>query len=356
MLNRSILRASSRLLCRRYATETLSSASAKSTSATTDAGLIGDAPQGPPILLKIREDLKTATQNNETFKQSVIQNLVDATQTKPIKTDIQVLALINKARKESDVAIEHFKIAERQDLVEKQEETNRILDEYSSSIETISTEKIRAIVDKIIADCKSRNEPAKFGHVLNRAFKHPELPFEKVGRAEVLRVVQEAMPYERHGSSLTLQISRKDLKIALQNKETVKLTVIRSLINATRAKPIKNDIHVLALINKAKKENQMAIDHYKVAGRQDLVEKQEAIAGILEEYAGSVETISPEIVKKVVEEIIENFKARNEKVVHQQVLIKALKSPKLPSDKLDKADVLKVLQEILPFGKSGASK
>lgn len=153
-----------------------------------------------------------------------------------------------------------------------------------------------------------------------------------------------------------LQKIRKDLKIALQNKETVKLTVIRSLINATRAKPIKNDIHVLALINKAKKENQMAIDHYKVAGRQDLVEKQEAIAGILEEYAGSVETISPEIVKKVVEEIIENFKARNEKVVHQQVLIKALKSPKLPSDKLDKADVLKVLQEILPFGKSGASK
>ncbi|TQS36123.1 hypothetical protein Golomagni_03438 [Golovinomyces magnicellulatus] len=196
MINRSILRASSRLLCRRYATETLSSASAK-TAGSSDAGLIGDLPQGPPILQKIREDLKNATQNNDTLKLSVIQNLVDATQTKPIKTDIQVLALINKARKESDVAIEHFKIAERQDLVDKQVETNRILDEYSSSIETISADKIRSVVEGIIADCKSRSEPAKFGHVLNKAFKHPELPFEKVGRAEVLKVVQEIMPYER---------------------------------------------------------------------------------------------------------------------------------------------------------------
>ncbi|TQS36121.1 hypothetical protein Golomagni_03437 [Golovinomyces magnicellulatus] len=153
-----------------------------------------------------------------------------------------------------------------------------------------------------------------------------------------------------------LQKIRKDLKIALQNKETVKLTVIRGLIDATRAKPIKNDIHMLALINKAKKENQMAIDHYKVAGRQDLVEKQEVIARILEEYASSVETISLEVIKKVVEDIIENYRARNEKAVFQQVLLQALKSTKLPSDKLNKADVIKVLHEVLPSGKSGAVK
>ncbi|RKF60080.1 Altered inheritance of mitochondria protein 41, mitochondrial [Erysiphe neolycopersici] len=197
MMNRAIFRTSLRATSqisirpffRGYSTETSDPVTEETSSTFSNA-------TGPPLLLKIREDLKTALQNKDNPRLTVIRNLIDASNARPVKTDIQLLALIKRALKDSTVASEHYKTAEREDLVEKQDLQTQVLKEYSESIETLDSESITKVLEKILNDMREKKEPIKFGYVLHKALSSPDLPNTKVTRGDVVQSLQKLLPYK----------------------------------------------------------------------------------------------------------------------------------------------------------------
>ncbi|KAI6244851.1 Altered inheritance of mitochondria protein 41, mitochondrial [Erysiphe necator] len=197
MINRAIFRTSLRVtsrtsmkpLFRVYSTEIAD-------QKTEEESTTSSTPTGPPLLIKIRDDLKTALQNKDTPRSTVIRSLIDASNARPVKTNIQLLAIINRALKDSTVATEHYKIAEREDLVNKQELQTQILQEYSAMVETLDEETIKKVLEGIVNDLKEKKEAIKFGYVLHKALSSPDLPSDKVTRGEVVKNLQKILPYK----------------------------------------------------------------------------------------------------------------------------------------------------------------
>lgn len=148
---------------------------------------------------------------------------------------------------------------------------------------------------------------------------------------------------------------RKDLKTAMLEKDTNRLNVLRSLIadvtNSAKAnKPIKTDMQLLSMLRKRQAAAKQASDEFKAAGREDLVEKEEGQVNVLEEYAGSVETMSGNGVRDVVIMVVDEAKAQqpNGKVNMGDVLKKLLgPGGSLDGQPVDKKEVSKIVKEVL---------
>ncbi|TVY31656.1 Altered inheritance of mitochondria protein 41, mitochondrial, partial [Lachnellula cervina] len=129
MLSRQTIRAS-RLCCTRsYAT-----------GATTP----------PPMLLKIRKDLKSAMQNKDANRLSVLRALLSQTlnaskTSSPINTDMQMLALLRKSSAQSRAASEEFKKNGREDLASKEEDQIKVLEEYAGDVSVVGEEEVRRV-------------------------------------------------------------------------------------------------------------------------------------------------------------------------------------------------------------------
>ncbi|EPE31306.1 GatB/YqeY motif [Glarea lozoyensis ATCC 20868] len=102
---------------------------------------------------------------------------------------------------------------------------------------------------------------------------------------------------------------RKDLKTAMQQKDTPRLTVLRALLASTlnaskTSAPINTDMQMLALLRKNLAASQAAQREFEGAGRADLVEKEGAQIQVMEEYVGGVEVVGEEEVRGVVGEVV----------------------------------------------------
>ncbi|KAI0387583.1 GatB/YqeY domain-containing protein [Hypomontagnella monticulosa] len=90
-----------------------------------------------------------------------------------------------------------------------------------------------------------------------------------------------------------LQKIKADLKTAMRAKDAARLTAIRSVLSATlnaskTAAPIETDVQLVALIRRTQRASEDASAEFLAAGRQDLVDKEQAQVAVLEEYiAGS---------------------------------------------------------------------
>lgn len=104
---------------------------------------------------------------------------------------------------------------------------------------------------------------------------------------------------------------RTDLKTAMRAKDTPRLNAIRAILaditDASKTKsPVTTDIQILSLCRKRAAAGRAAGEQFETEGRLDLKEKELGQVGVLEEYAGSVETVSEEeVVKKVGEALKE---------------------------------------------------
>ncbi|KAH0408312.1 hypothetical protein KCU90_g22057, partial [Aureobasidium melanogenum] len=86
------------------------------------------------------------------------------------------------------------------------------------------------------------------------------------------------------------------------------------------------------------------------AGRADLTEKENAAIKVLEEYAGSVETVSEDYIKEVVQSTIDSIKteAQGAKVVMGDVLKKLLAPGGAFEGKpVEKSQVAKAVRQFL---------
>lgn len=125
------------------------------------------------MLLKIKNDLKTAMRAKDKNRTNVLKGLLadvlNASKTpKPIQTDIQMLSLLRKRSESAKSAAQEFETASRQDLMEKEQAEAAVLDEYAGTVATISKEDVEAAVKNVIEVMNNKQKKLDKGTVLKK--------------------------------------------------------------------------------------------------------------------------------------------------------------------------------------------
>ncbi|KAH6895803.1 hypothetical protein B0T10DRAFT_557982 [Thelonectria olida] len=155
-----------------------------------------DAP--PPLLSKLKADLKTAMRAKDTARLSVLRSIMSANlnaskTANPIRTDVQLVALIRKIQKASADTIAEAKSVGRDDLAQKEEEQVKILQEYvaNSGVQTLGEAELRTLVQEAVEASKAAGTPAKsvLGDVMRRL--GGALEGKDVDKKELAKMVKE---------------------------------------------------------------------------------------------------------------------------------------------------------------------
>ncbi len=108
-----------------------------------------------------------------------------------------------------------------------------------------------------------------------------------------------------------------DLKAAIKNRDTTRMSVLRLLKTAINNRMIEKNVNelkddgVIALIRKDIKRHQDSIEQFRKGNREDLAKKEEAELEILKSYLPK--EASPEEIKEAVKKIIEEIRAGGKK-------------------------------------------
>jgi len=138
----------------------------------------------------------------------------------------------------------------------------------------------------------------------------------------------------------------------MQAKDSNRLAVLRSLltqtINASKtSSPVTTDLQMLALLRKNAAASRMAMDEFRSAGRSDLVDKEDRQLQVMEEYAGSVETVGEEEIRSAVAEVIDRMKADQAKLPMGEVLKRVFAPEVLGYKPVERGEVVKIVKDIL---------
>lgn len=82
---------------------------------------------------------------------------------------------------------------------------------------------------------------------------------------------------------------QEDVKAAMRARDKARLSVLRMTTAAIKQREVDSrseldDAGVLSVLDKMIKQRRESVDHYRSAGRQDLVDKESFEIGVLEEY------------------------------------------------------------------------
>lgn len=137
----------------------------------------------------------------------------------------------------------------------------------------------------------------------------------------------------------------------MRAKDTARLGVLRALLaditNASKTNsPVKDDLALLAILKKKISQSQGAIEEFKKANRDDLVEKEQAQVGVLEEYAGGVGVLGRDEIREVVKSVIDELKAGGDRIAMGEVM-KRVSGPggKLEGKPVENRTVVSVIKE-----------
>ncbi|RKU45803.1 hypothetical protein DL546_005325 [Coniochaeta pulveracea] len=155
----------------------------------------------PPLLVKLKGDLKTAMRAKDAPRLAVLRSVLATTlnaskTSSPIKTDVQLVNLLRKQARSQRETAEEFRSAKREDLAEKEEAQIKVLEEYanSSGIQTVAGEELRNIVEATMGDLAAEGVTGKsaLGEAMKRLFA-PGGPLEgkDVDKNEVSTTVRE---------------------------------------------------------------------------------------------------------------------------------------------------------------------
>lgn len=159
-----------------------------------------DAP-APPLLTKIKGDLKTAMKAKDTPRLNVLRAMIteynNASKTSsPIKTDLQLLAVLKKKKAASEAAAAEAKAANRQDLEDKQMQEIKVIDEYAGDVALMSEDDISAAVSSAIENLKKMAAGAdvKAGNVLKELLKiGGPLDGKPADKSQVAKIVNQLL-------------------------------------------------------------------------------------------------------------------------------------------------------------------
>ena len=154
----------------------------------------------PPLLLKLRRDLKTAMKEKDTNRLNVLRALLgDVTSSaktqNSVKTDMQLLSMLRKRASAAKAASDEFKAAGRQDLVDREEGQVKVLDEYAGDVETMSQDEIRDVVIQAVDEAKAKEgSKVNMGEILKKLLgPGGTLDGKPVEKKEVAPIVKEVL-------------------------------------------------------------------------------------------------------------------------------------------------------------------
>ncbi|AEO66982.1 c44127a5-0dc4-4b9b-a819-27faa998b59a [Thermothielavioides terrestris] len=155
----------------------------------------------PPLLTKLKEDLKTAMRAKDANRLAVLRSVLAATLNasktdKPIRTDVQLVSLLQKMARKSQEAAEEARAAGREDLVEKEEAQQRIFEEYAagSGVRELGEAELRQIVESTKANLVAQGiEEKALQAQMIKSLLTPGGPLEGavVEKKEVVRIIAE---------------------------------------------------------------------------------------------------------------------------------------------------------------------
>jgi uncharacterized protein YqeY len=116
----------------------------------------------------------------------------------PIKTDMQVLALLKKRKAASQAAAREAEDAKRDDLKQKQEKEIEILDEYAGTVKLVSEEELREMVQAVLGKLQLRDTkgPLNPGSVMKELLQQGggrALEGKPVDKAQLAAIVKDAL-------------------------------------------------------------------------------------------------------------------------------------------------------------------
>jgi len=142
----------------------------------------------------------------------------------------------------------------------------------------------------------------------------------------------------------------------MRAKDKARLSVLRSVLaditnQSKTPSPIRDDLALLSLLRKRIGAAQGAVEEFKKADREDLVEKEQAQVDILKEYASGVKTIDVEEVRRAVKSVIGSLRGEGKKVNLGEVLKAALgPGSVLEGRPVQKSEVVRVIKDELDTG------
>lgn len=156
----------------------------------------------PPLLSKLKDDLKTAMRAKDANRLAVLRSVLaaalNASKTdKPIRTDAQLVSLLQKSALKSQEAAAEARQAGREDLAEKEEAQQRILEEYAagSGVREVGEAELRQLVESTKANLLAEGvqEKALSGQIIKKLFTvGGPLDGAVVEKKEVVRLVMES--------------------------------------------------------------------------------------------------------------------------------------------------------------------
>lgn len=138
----------------------------------------------------------------------------------------------------------------------------------------------------------------------------------------------------------------------MQTKDSNRLSVLRAVLaqtlNASKTSaPINTDIQMLALLRKSVSAGRAASEEFKGAGRQDLADKEDLQVAIMEEYAGSVETVGEDEIRSTVQSVVDSLKSEGTKLQMGDVLKRVFAPEVLGSKPVERGEVAAIVKQIL---------
>ncbi|KAL9092019.1 MAG: hypothetical protein Q9159_001017 [Coniocarpon cinnabarinum] len=156
----------------------------------------------PPLLLKLRRDLKTAMQEKDKNRLNVLRGLIAdvttaAKTSNPINTDMHVLSLLRKRTAAGREAAAEFAKGGRPDLKQNEDAQVSVLEEYAGGVETIGDDEIMTRIGDIVNSASMSQES---GQTLNKGTVMKKLlgpggtlEGKPVEKANVARLVDVAL-------------------------------------------------------------------------------------------------------------------------------------------------------------------
>lgn len=153
----------------------------------------------PTLLSKLREDLKTAMRAKDTNRLAVVRGLLAevtnaAKTSSPITSDLQLLSVVRKRIASSRTAKDEAAANSRQDLAEKEEAQIVLLEEYASSVQTWSEDKLGEAVKATVEAMKAAGDKLVMGEVMKKLLgPGGELDGKPVEKSKVSIAVKRAL-------------------------------------------------------------------------------------------------------------------------------------------------------------------
>jgi uncharacterized protein YqeY len=127
----------------------------------------------PSLLPRLRDELKTAMRARDTPRlnvlRAVLADITNLSKTNtPVKDDLALLALLKKRMGSVRQSIQEFYEADRKELVAKEEEQLKVLEDYASNIQVLSQHEVRAVVEAQVDELQANGKTATLSEVMKK--------------------------------------------------------------------------------------------------------------------------------------------------------------------------------------------